>query len=352
MGLGWKVVIMAGPDALPATPKEVPPSPGSAGPATWRLALNLAALAALLVANYVWLVRYTSLFDESIAFYALNGGLLAAAIAWAVGSLTKWVKKDRFEAAQGAVTEFLSTHSVVKYLAAAFVVEWLVSLCFGGLELRDPVGADGKLKVKIHRTSAAEPAEPPAWDTKQVHHSGPWGMWPWNSVSLEVAVQGTPRRTTQLRPWWGAGGTDRLEYPKDFLRPVVFITTEKQLVRYAAKAPDKYRLTVWVGAQSYGPLPYDGHSVWVGCRQSDALALPAGARFDWDNETDQLLVERVLQPQEHPGLTEPLRPGVTVSAKVEQSDGARRTRPEAVTALRPSATDRQVQVLFLKLNPP
>jgi len=292
---------------------------------------------------------------------ALNGGLMLVAAGWAASQVIKLVKKEWVEATSDGVASFLNTNRIYLALIAFVILEWLASLFVGGLELKDPSGTGGSLMVAV-RQDTSEPAEKDwkHWDAKKPYHDGPWFMIPWQSKEATIFIQGVPHKQARVLPWWRAGESHKLEYPHDFLRPVILVTAERQLVLYAHQATNEkkpYRLELTIGGVKYGPVDYDGHSVWVGCGKLDGVPVPADvqtdARKDWEADPNPtLLIEKVLRPCGFDEFKVEIPRGLATAAISEPGKPTPKTQPVAITVFQPTGLSNQVHHLKLTLPPP
>lgn len=329
---------------------------GGAGP-TPRFWVNLAALFVLLVANGAWLKRYTSWLDESDALWAL-GGLFFTVVGWVLTRVIKeLVPADWYTNRVKNVMFLLDNSWVALVFTVVLGLEAALSLPLGGLELEDPAGTSGSLRVAVRAPGDGEPDAPAdwePWDAKKQLHDGPWFVRNWKTREVSVFIQGVPRRTVKMHPWWRSGDATRLEYPADFVRPVVLITAEKQLVRYADEAAGllaPYTLLIRIGDESIHLVTFDGRSVWIGCLEADRIRVPAEARDpgDWEDSTERLLTEKVLRPVGYKNLARAIPVGATVSAQLFDGNAKPRCPVQAVTAFQPPGPDRQVQCLVLRV---
>lgn len=303
---------------------------------------NLAALIGVAVANYLWFRRYTALFDDN-ALWSVAGILTAVTVAG--GFVLKFVDDDRFKAVRTKVSDVLNDRHLWPWVFGVGGLELVGSVFFGGIEVRNPAGAGEAVEVRVYRAGESEPVASDQWEPKQAYHDGFWAMKPWASRAAEIRVAGTPRREVPVSPWWHF--RRGLEFPKDFVRPVVLVTADAYLVKKAAAAKSAWRLTVTVNESAAESIAYDGRSVWVGCREADDMTVPPAARVGWASDTDPLLRGTVFNPKEYPGRTGPLPDGCRVSAVITDDAGDVRTAPAVVAVSRPTTPDGQIHVLVL-----
>lgn len=315
---------------------------------TWRFAVNFLTLFGVLVAGGWWLARYTTLFAESGTVWVLSAVALGVG-GTVIGSLTKLIPEEWVKGPQAWLSAQLAQRSIFWGVWGAFVVGGVVSLWFGALRVKDQSGA-ASLRAAVY-PEGGPPAEAETWEPKSPLHRTRCTR-PGGARRMVVAIEGAPKRSFALTPWFRDGEFE-LEYPRDFLRPVVLITVEKHLVDKAEKDPGSLRLGVTVtrpDGSGTAECAFDGHAVWVGCEAADKVAVPeerAGA--DWRD--DPRFDRYVKHPQDKPGLSRPLDPDVTVAVVLYEDGKRRELKPPAdVRTARPNNLAEMVQVLTLYLK--
>jgi hypothetical protein len=305
---------------------------------------NVATLALVLILGGWWLARYTGLFGESGAW--LLGGIAVTVVGAVLGFVTKLIPEGWLKDVAAGLTVRLSTRSYYRWLGIAFVTLVVASLWFGGFRVKDQSGAGARVAVY---SEGAAPA-PQTLESKGTlyftRRTPPRGDRP-----LVVAAEGVPKRALALTPWHRAGEYE-LEYPRDFLRPVVLIATEKHLADKAEKYPNTLQLAVAVDGAEVARCDFDGHAVWVGCEPADGVRVPdERAKADWPTTADARFDRFVRHPKGDPALARPLAPGAVVRVTLYEDGKPRELKsPAEARTERPRDLGELVQVLTLYLK--
>jgi hypothetical protein len=295
------------------------------------------------IAIGLWFARYTGLFSESGTFWLVSG-LSLTIITSVAGSVFKIVPEGWVKDAMSWVTTQLRERSIFCWVWGAFAAGVVVSLWFGGFQVKGESGA-GSAQVAIYPEGTTAPDheewEPktPFYHTRRTPPGGERG--------LTVAIKGVPKKSFTLTPWFRSGKS-QLDYPRDFLSPVVLIVTEKHLVDKAKKYPGSLQLSVTVNGTETR-ADFDGHALWVGCEATDEVTVPdEKARADWPNTADPEFVSYVKRPKDDPILSRPLASDVDVAVALYEDGHTRELKaPAAVRTGRPKALGELVQVLTL-----
>ena len=137
-------------------------------------------------------------------------------------------------------------------------------------------------------------------------------------------VSGYPSLMAIVNPWQRV----RLVSPSSFLMtPVILLVPTSRLAQLSRDT----KLHVSVDGVPAGSIRFDSHSVWIGCE--DDVRVPEAIVNEWRATTP--MAEMVSAWQTPRAVNADLKPGSTVTIKIEHEDGTPFVTPPAIKVRAP-----------------
>jgi hypothetical protein len=182
---------------------------------------------------------------------------------------------------------------------------------------------------------------------------------PLSATSLHVRVKGLPICDVAVRPWWQSLPPKPVHKiaPMDFLRPVVLVAAQRELVNQSIAQNDESTSKVWlvvkIGKQKYRAR-FDGHSVLIGCGTGD-VDFPDELRLRWVSDLNNAQWGPIiLSPQGRVGPNWPttVAPTEIVTAYLLRQSDANSlelfSKVQLLSIVAPTKTSEVVQGLMLE----
>jgi hypothetical protein len=350
-------------EGLDPAPTDPPNPAAGAGSKDGKLFIwNLVALVIVGVAVSAWLIRFTDWFETAASLFALGGVLTWSA------TVLRLLPEERLKALQKTLTAtVLDRHGTWQVCAALLILLGLASFCVGSVQIQGGTGASDS-RVQIYRVGAPHSERDSLYLPANGHVRALFVVRPFRQADVRVKVSNLPEGeiTVDAIGWMWSKPVRRV-VPLDFLQPVVLIAAESSLTNQAASnreardasqqpPSDSTWLVVWLKGKKYR-TPFDGHSIWIGCRTDDVM-VPEKLRLDWSKDlTDPNSAPLMLSPRH--GSAEDWPPKVpdegAISAYLVRIEDGKANRISGVNSLHlraPAAIADVVQYSLLKAKGP
>ena len=309
------------------------------------VALRLILNGLLGVALLGWLRLNTDWGDAAGTVLALGG-----IFSW-VAVVGKLFDDERQKQLRRFLADWLFETRRAWGVAAVLAALLLLTAGVGSVEVANQKGGDALVAVG--------PATGPLPDPKSKAGSRVAGggrsrelvlVSPFGRRPVTAKVDDVPSLDLAVRPWWRAGGPERVVVPGSFLRPVVLVLGPPGVLADAADPKiGKLELAVFVNDQRVYREGYDGRAVLIGTRDN-TLPFPAKATDPDDAKILELVrtsLGKVYPPAV--GSAAPLAPSEKVYAVLYYgATEQERVRTRELHLHPPADRDQIVQLLFLK----
>lgn len=337
------------PPAPPPPPKpeaKSPPPPAAAAKesAVGTTLINAVTVIAAVTAGGVWVASFTDWF-RSLTLWLLISGI----VAWLMAGLRVVPPEglSRLRANARAAARHRRTWQIT---AAVSGVLLLVSSFLGTVEVvqTDP-GRVVDVTGDRRPPGVGVPFQAPSSRTRRLLC---WVGWP--GRTLYAHADGLPPGVIDLRPWWQTWGTHKCVVPGSFLRPVVAVGADADLLD-TMEAGREYRLSLRVNGEGRGAATLTSWQMVV-IGGGPALEAPIRSRLvglpGWEGLTDKQMPPASwasLRPAD--GTTPLFRGGERVAVALTEGDGGSKLADAEVVLPRPGPTSFVVPILLRKEGP-
>jgi hypothetical protein len=300
-------------------------------------------LVAVVVAGVVvswWLSAYTNYFPVVSTFLGLGGVLVWAGFAW-----NFFVDEKKQKSIRAAIVYWFETPWPNRVSWGVVVLVLLMSFCMGTIRVENIQGGD--VTVQLDPGPTDDGGERLATGAERNY---PIMVWPCRTKKVRVKVANLPTREVDIWSLWLSPGPKHLYVPGSFLRPVVLIGAEAQIVGNADASRQHLYVTVTDRNGKKTKLDagaYDGQAVLVGTSDPD-LPMPPGLQTmqKWHESLTSPNTANMMPPRFVAGQ-DVILPGAKVRGEITEQGTVQYSTDEIEV---PQPTDRTMIVVPLLLK--